>query len=124
MARLSKALVIDPPYDAELKGILSFRSFADAERTLERLQELRQKYLAQDDDKGLECCRQVALFGRRRAELVGRNRKVSEVKRKQKVEVALWFQIWLETPDLLRDWLELRKASRPFIELLESEGKG
>jgi hypothetical protein len=40
------------------------------------------------------------------------------------MEIALWFQIWLETPNLFNDWLELRKSSPSFIELLESEGKG
>jgi hypothetical protein len=123
MVRSSKTLVIDSPYDSELNGILSFRTFADAERTLLRLQELRQKYIAEGDDKGHEYCRQIALLGRRRAELVGRNRNVSEAKRKQKIEVASWFRVWLETPDLWQDWLELRKASRSFAELLESEGK-
>jgi len=124
MARFPKAFVIDPPYESELQGVLSFRSFADAERTLSRLQELRQKYLAEGDDKGHEYCRQIALLGRRRAELIGRNPKVSEVKRKQKLEVAAWFRIWLETPDLWQDWLEMRKASRSFVELLQSEGRG
>jgi hypothetical protein len=124
MARFRKVLTIDPPYESELKGILSFRCFSDAERTLHRLQELRQKYLAGGDDKGHEYCRQIALLGRRRAELVSRNRKVAAVKRKHKMEIALWFQIWLETPDLFNDWLELRKSSPSYIELLESERKG
>jgi hypothetical protein len=124
MARFPKVRTIDPPYESELKGILSFRCFSEAERTLQRLQELRQKYLAEGDDKGHEYCRQIALLGRRRAELVSRNRKVAAVKRKQKMEIALWFQIWLETPNLFNDWLELRKSSPSFIELLESEGKG
>jgi hypothetical protein len=123
MARIPKALVFDPPYESELHGVLSFRTFVDAERTLLKLEELRQKYLASGDDKGHEYCRQIALLGRRRAELVGRNRNVSEVKRKRKMEIAAWFRIWLETPDLWQDWLELRKASQSYVELLESEGK-
>jgi hypothetical protein len=124
MARYPKVLTIDPPYESELKGILSFGRFSDAEQTLRRLQELMEKYLAEGDDKGHEYCRQIALIGRRRAELVSRNRKVAAVKRKQKTEIALWFQIWLETPNLFNDWLQLRKSSPSFIELLESEGKG
>jgi hypothetical protein len=124
MARFSRELAIDPPYESDLKGILSFRYFWDAEHTLQRLQDLRQKYLAEGDDKGLEYCRQIALLGRKRAELVSRNRKVAAARREQKKEIGLWFRIWLETPDLFNDWLQLRKRSRSFIELLESEGKG
>jgi len=124
MVRFPKELAIDPPYESALKGILSFRSFADAEQTLLRLEELRQKYLADGDDKGHEYCRRIALLGRRRAELVGGNRKVAAVKRKRKMEIAMWFQIWLETPDLFHEWLELRKRSPSFMELLESEDRG
>jgi hypothetical protein len=35
-------------------------------------------------------------------------------KRAEKAEIATWFRIWLETPDLFFDWLELRKASEEF----------
>ncbi len=123
MARLPKEIVIRPPYDEVLKGILSFRSFQDAERTLLRLEELRQKYLAECDDKGIEYCRQTALLGRRRAELISCNKRVQALKRRQKREIAFWFQIWLETPDLFKDWLELRKGTLSFLQLSEAEGR-
>jgi hypothetical protein len=43
---------------------------------------------------------------------------VSPDKRAEKQEIATWFRIWLETPDLFFDWLELRKASEEFRGLL------
>jgi hypothetical protein len=103
-----------------LKGILSFKCFQDAEQTLLRLEAMRQKYLAETDDKGLRYCREIGLLGRRRAELVSRNRKVCATKRRQKSEIAFWFRVWLETPDLFRDWLELRKGTPSFRELCEA----
>jgi len=119
MARLRSEITIDPPYDSTLKGILSFRSFPEAERTLRRLEQLRQKYVAEGDDKGIECCRQVALLGRKRAELISCNQKVLAAKRQEKKEIASWFQIWLETPDLFADWLELRKGTSAFRRLFD-----
>ncbi len=122
MVRLPKEVVIDPPYDAELKGMLSFKSFLDAERTLLRLEDLRQKYIAQCDKMGFEYCRRVALLGRRRAEQVSRNQRVQPAKRRQKKEIASWFQVWLETPDLFINWLELRKRTPSFLGLSGPEG--
>ncbi len=122
MARWTRRIAIDPPYDQVLDGILSFRTFADAERTLRRLEELRQMYFAQGDDKGCEYCRQVALAGRRRAEAISRDRRVQDSKRLQKKEIAFWFQVWLESPDIFGDWLALRKRASSFIRLSERGG--
>jgi hypothetical protein len=45
-------------------------------------------------------------------------------KRAEKVEIAGWFRIWLETPDAFFDWLDVRKQSPEFrakFPQLESE---
>lgn len=112
---------IDPPYDAELKGILSFQTLAQAETTLAGLEKLRQRFQMEGDKKGVECCRRVALAGRRRAESIARNRRVGPSNRRRKQEIATWFRIWLETPDLFPEWLSLRKETEEFRLLLESE---
>ncbi len=122
MARSKKESAIDPPYQEALEGILSFRTLGDTERTLRRLEALRKEYRAKGDDKGCEYCREIALTGRRRAELISRDRRVGEAKRRQKKEIAFWFQVWLETPDIFGDWLALRKASSSFGRLSDTEG--
>ena len=112
---------MEPPYCEALTGILSFSSFAAAEHTLERLEDLRRKYQSASDKKGVEYCRQIAALGRRRAEMIGRNKRVSLRARRQKQEMANWFRIWLETPALFADWLAMRKDTEEFRELLRSE---
>ena len=111
----------DPSCESELHGILAFSSFEDAERTLFHLEKLRQKYLDSGDKIGVGRCRQVALRGRQRAEFIGRNPKVRPEKRAQKLEIAEWFRVWLETPELFTDWLALRKETAEFKELLDQE---
>ncbi len=113
---------MEPHYREALEGILSFSSFAAAEDTINRLEILRRKYQSASDKKGVECCRQIAFLGRRRAELIARNKRVSLLKRRQKQEIATWFRIWLETPDIFGNWLGLRKNTEEFRELLQSEG--
>ncbi len=113
----------DPPYDTLLSGLLAFRTFADTENTLDRLEELRQRFLAAGDKKGVDCCIRLGILGRRRAELIARNPRVSSAKRLLKEEVALWFRIWLETPGLFSDWLALRKKTGEFDRLRELESR-
>lgn len=121
MARVLLKLKIDPPYDRQLEGILAFASFSDAEDTLRHLEKLRQEYLGAGDKKGVEYCRRLALQGRRRAELIGRNRRVQPQKRLHKLEIAGWFRVWLETPGLFEGWLALRKGTAEFQKLQKSE---
>jgi hypothetical protein len=104
----------DPPYDRILTGVLSFGTFAETEETLARLENLRQRFLAASDKKGVEYCRRLGVLGRQRAEMIARNRRVDPSKRRQKQEVALWFRIWLETPEIFCDWLALRKKTEEF----------
>ena len=114
-------LEMESPYRETLSGILSFSSMAEAEETIKRLEHLRRKYRSARDRKGEEYCRKIALLGRRRAELISRNKKVRVQKRKQKQEIAIWFGIWLETPELFENWLILRKKTEEFQELLKDE---
>jgi len=112
---------IPKPYDEDLKGILLFRTLAEAEKAIGRLEELRLRYLAVSDAKGVESCRSVALLGRKRSDSISRNPRVRPAKRRQKAEIARWFAIWLETPELFGDWLALRKQSESFRELNAAE---
>jgi hypothetical protein len=121
MTRISGAPRPAPPYDKMFEGILCFKTFADCETTLGRLEELRQDYLSKGDLQGVEYCRQIALLGRRRAEAISRNIKVTPQKRDQKRELANWFRIWLESPDIFQEWLLLRKASQEFSTLQKLE---
>ncbi len=118
---IANTLRVAPPYDEELEGILVFRGFAEAEMSLCRLEQLRKRYLGTEDYKGAELCRQIGLVGRRRAEIISRSPRVGSVKRRQKAEIANWFRIWFESPDLFLDWLSLRKQTGSFQELSDSE---
>ncbi len=114
-------LQFELPYQEELRGILAFTTFQEAERTIKLLEKKCRNYAAASDKKGVAYCRRIAFLGRRRAELISRNRKVGLKKRLQKKEIATWFQVWLETPALFEDWLSLRKSTEEFRTLADSE---
>jgi hypothetical protein len=58
--------------------------------------------------------REMAIKGKRRAAGIAHQEAVSPDKRAEKAEIAEWFTIWLQTPDLFDQWLELRKAAPDF----------
>ncbi len=112
---------IDSSYARRFQGILAFATLAAAEETIRKLEKLRQEYLAAGDEKGVMFCRQTALLGRRRAELIARSARVRVEKRQVKLEIAHWFQIWLETPELFEGWLKMRKNTSEFQRLQQLE---
>src|SRR5246127_5878408 len=103
-------------YEEEFEDLLHFKTLEDAEVSIMRLDELMRKFQEHGERAAVERVLNVARLGKRRAEMISRNPKVEPNKRAEKVEIANWFRIWLETPDAFFDWLDLRKQSRDFQE--------
>jgi len=101
-------------YEEEFEDLLHFKTLEDAEVSIMRLDELMRKFRAQGEHAAVERVLAVARLGKRRAEMISRNQKVEASKRAEKVEIASWFRIWLETPDAFFDWLDVRKQSPDF----------
>jgi hypothetical protein len=98
-------------YEEEFEDLLHFKTLEDAEVSLTRLDELMRQFKAHGERAAVERVLDVARLGKRRAEMISRNRKVEAQKRAEKEEIAGWFRIWLETPDAFFDWLDVRKKS-------------
>jgi hypothetical protein len=101
-------------YEEEFEDLLHFKTLEDAEVSIMRLDELMRKFQAHGEHAAVERVLGIARLGKRRAEMISRNHKVEPHKREEKVEIANWFRIWLETPDAFFDWLDVRKQSPDF----------
>jgi hypothetical protein len=101
-------------YEEEFEDLLHFKTLEDAEVSIMRLDELMRKFRAHEEPAAVHRVLDVARLGKRRAEMIARNPKVEAHKREEKVEIANWFRIWLETPDAFFDWLDVRKQSPEF----------
>jgi hypothetical protein len=101
-------------YEEEFEDLLHFKTLEDAEVSLMRLDELMRKFQAHGEHAAAQRVLEVARLGKRRAEMIARNRKVEPHKREEKQEIANWFRIWLETPDVFFNWLDVRKESPEF----------
>lgn len=106
----------DDPYQAMFRNVLKFADFAQAAASIKRLENLRLQFDRTQDIVGVRRLREVGLKGKRRAEMIARNPAVDEKKRAEKAEIAEWFTVWLQTPEIFEDWLDLRRESPSFRE--------
>ena len=107
---------LESPYDAMFRNILKFSDFKQTINSLRQLENLRKKFLAENDREGLRIMREIALKGKQRAQMISKNEKVAPGKRAEKQEIAEWFTIWLQTPEVFEHWIVLRGKSSNFIE--------
>jgi hypothetical protein len=102
------------PYEAMFRNVLRFSTFEEAAASIRRLENLRRQFARTADREGLRLVREAALKGKRRAQMIARNNSVNERKRAEKAEIAEWFTVWLNQPELFEDWLYLRQSSKEF----------
>jgi hypothetical protein len=89
-------------------------SLEEAERAIRRIDELWRGFDRQGDQTGVRFALQTARFAKQNAEDLAGARQASPDAQRVQAEIAQWFTVWLQTPDLFPQWLELRKASREF----------
>lgn len=104
----------ESPYDAIFRNILKFSDFKQTVLSIRQLEILRRKYLAENDKEGLRLVRETALKGKNRALMISRNEKVDAKKRAEKSEIAEWFTLWLQSPEVFENWITLRRKSADF----------
>ncbi len=105
----------ESPYDAMFRNILKFSDFIQTLGSLRRLENLRRKFLADNDREGLRLMREIAIKGKNRARMIAGNERVAAEKRAEKAEIAEWFTIWLQNPEVFENWIALRQKSEDFI---------
>ncbi|MDX6497396.1 MAG: hypothetical protein QOG23_656 [Blastocatellia bacterium] len=85
-----------------------------AEVLIKKLEKLRQRAETSGDQAALHQVRTLAVNGRQQAELLAKDRKLSQRERAEQAEIVEWLKLWIQTPGLFADWLELRRRSPEF----------
>ena len=85
-----------------------------ARAMLDELENLRAQFESADDTEALEELRSFAADARRRAETLAKDRTCETRTRATQREVLEWIKVWLQTPALFADWVELRRRSPDF----------
>ena len=112
---------LESPYDPMFRNILKFADFKQTLISIRRLENLRSKFAAENDKEGLRMVRETALKGKNRAQMIAGNEKVDEKKRAEKAEIAEWFTLWMQSPEVFENWVLLRQNSKDFKEKFEAE---
>jgi hypothetical protein len=107
---------LESPYDAMFRNILKFADFKQTLISIRQLENLRRKFQTEKDKEGLRLVRETAIKGKQRAQMIGGNEKVEAKKREEKAEIAEWFTIWLQSPEIFENWIQLRMNSKDFQE--------
>ena len=84
-----------------------------AEALIKKLERLRQR-AENDDQSAARQARSMAIGVRQTAELLAKDKELNELQRAEQTEIAEWFKVWIQTPMLFADWLELRRRSPEF----------
>ncbi len=97
------------------QGDLSFENLREAIDSFAKLDEMRQRLEGVNDEKGVDRLRDQILKVRAESELRARSRIIDELGRAEAREISHWLMVWLQSPELFLDWLDLRQRSPEFI---------
>jgi hypothetical protein len=106
--------LLESPYDPMFRNILKFSDFKQALISIRQIENLRRKFLSENDKEGLRLLREKAVQGKQRALMISQNEKVDEKIRREKAEISEWFKLWLQSPEIFENWIQLRMNSSDF----------
>lgn len=93
---------------------LDFRSIETAFESMARLDDLQIHLNSEGDETGLARLQDLVLKLKNELRLVAKTRLPVGDVRQVAAEVVEWLTIWLQTPHIFPNWLELRKNSAEF----------
>ncbi len=102
------------PYEAAFRNVLKFSTFEEAAPPSAGSTTCGSSSGARATRRGSRRVQETVLKGKQRAQMIARNPNVNERKRAEKTEMAEWFTVWLNQPEIFEDWLALRLASKDF----------
>jgi hypothetical protein len=85
-----------------------------AEALIRRLEKLRRNSERAGDQTTLKQVRNMVVNARQVAETLAKDRTLDPPQRAEQTELAEWLKVWIQTPNLFEDWLDLRRRSPDF----------
>jgi hypothetical protein len=87
---------------------------------IKKLEKLRKSSESSGDQGASKQARNMAVNGRQIAESLAKDRTLNQPQRAEQAEIAEWLKVWIQTPILFEDWLELRRRSLDFRKTFSS----
>lgn len=102
------------PYEAAFRSVLDITDLRTARSSIRNLENLRRKYRSDNDREGLRLVRETGIQGKELARETAARKNVDAATRAMNDEIAQWFTIWLQTPEVFEHWVDLRQGSPEF----------
>jgi hypothetical protein len=99
----------DRPYDAEFRNLLKLDDLATALRSMRQVENLRRKFASSGDKEGVRLLREELLEAKARILEVSQDQRLDAAVQRLNAEIAEWLTIWLQSPELFENWIELRR---------------
>jgi len=104
---------------SEFKGFERFRDakpvrLHEAESLIKKLEQTRQSSERNENKVNVQRLREIAIDVRQTAETLANDSTLTQRQRDEQAEIAQWLAVWLQTPNLFDDWLDLRRRSPDF----------
>jgi hypothetical protein len=96
---------------------LNFSGLNEASASIKKLETLRRKFEANSQPAQLVRLREMTVKLKEEALVVARSKTVERQKRLEAREIAQWLTVWLQSPEIFEDWINLRHRSPEFIQL-------
>ena len=96
------------------ESALDFADLRSALSSIEKLEALRTQMLRDNDRHGLRSLREAAIRSKDEAVRHARSSSTDVVARDIHAEITDWLRVWLQTPAVFGQWVELRQRSKDF----------
>lgn len=110
-------------YENLFRGLNGCDSLEEAETALRRIDELYGRFQQAGDKTGVHFARQAALRLKQQTAALLQSSQPTEQRSTELGEIAQWVTVWLQTPGVFAQWLELRKATAAFKAIKNSGQK-
>ena len=85
-----------------------------AETLIRKLEKLRKRFERGGDAQALRSLKDEAVNARQTVQSLAKREELNQRVRGEQVEIAEWLSVWIRTPMLFEEWLELRQRSTDF----------
>src|SRR5262247_3908419 len=104
-------------YENVFAHFLENADLAEAENSIREIDALYRRFKKAGDGAGVRFAFEAARTARSNSIELSQLSQLQAARRREQAEIAQWFGVWLQTPDLFTEWVELRKASAEFKKL-------
>lgn len=104
----------DRPYEAEFRNILDISNLRATRSSIRRMENLRRKFETDGDKTGLRLVLKTAREGRSTALADASDKRLENQTRQVKGEIAEWLTLWMQSPRMFEQWVQLRSLAQDF----------